>query len=370
MSLPLIGRTIAGVGDGYVSAIYGELARGTTEDERTRYFAIIKGSHLMGIALGPSLNFFLKDFDFYIGNWHIDFRTSPGFFMAVMWTLVTGIMYVFAYDISEEFRKDKGYEQVSGEPCEEKLAKHRQLRQAYGIESPGDEHGQVTSSSAQANDVTKQEKLAEKELADESNEATTATLKDALVNTFGKFHVIVPVYSLFFAGILHTSLQAIVLLVATHMLNWSEINVAVLFTLWGVEIITVIIILWFLSPKISDRLLLLMSAIFGSLAAVSVFLLAFSSNRAYSLSVTIFLQGISLATVVVVGRSLVSKQTDPDNQAMAQAILAASNRTSYVLGPLVGVSLFVYQYTLASILSGSQILGLILVILAFKRFKT
>ena len=95
MFFPLLGRMVSGFGEGYVSAMYGELARITTEDERTRYFAIIKANYIIGIVVGPALNLFLKEFDFYIGNWHIDFRTSPGFFMALMWILATGIMFVF-----------------------------------------------------------------------------------------------------------------------------------------------------------------------------------------------------------------------------------------------------------------------------------
>ena len=91
-----------------VSYLGAELARITTEEERTRYFALLKVSFVLGLALGPALNIFLKEFDFYIGNWHIDFRTSPGFFMSLMWILVTGIMYVFVYDLSDEMRKEKG----------------------------------------------------------------------------------------------------------------------------------------------------------------------------------------------------------------------------------------------------------------------
>jgi MFS family permease len=59
---------IAGFGEGYVSAIWAELARITTEEERTRYFALLKVSYLLGLVLGPALNLFLMEFDFYIGN--------------------------------------------------------------------------------------------------------------------------------------------------------------------------------------------------------------------------------------------------------------------------------------------------------------
>ena len=354
MLLPLLGRIVSGVGGSFTPAIYGVLARATTEKERTRYFAVIKGSNLLGIAFGPPLNYFLKDFNFYIGNWHIDFRTSPGFSMAVLWALVAVIMHTLAYDLSHDA---KHYEPVSGELCEPKPTKRRELREAFGIESSGDEHD-ATPSSANTADVIERENIAEEEPSEESNKALT-TIKNAFVDIFSKFQVIVPMYSLFFSGILYTSFQAITPLVAEHTLNWSENKVTLLFTIWGVEIVTVIFFLSFLSPKISDGLVLLTSAIFGILASASFFLLPLSQDRVLLLA--IFFQGISLSAVVVC-RSMVSKHTNLENQATAQAIVTASNRASGAIGPIIGSSLYTQEEILAAILSGSQILGMVLVI--------
>ena len=365
MSLPLLGRIVAAIGEGYLAAMYGALARATTEDERTRYFSVLKGAHNLGIAFGPAFNFFLKDFNFYVGVWHIDYRTSPGFFMAVMWALVAGIMYALAYDLSDEKQIETGYKPVSSELCKQETStKKRQLREAYGIESSKDESDQATSFHTNTTDVS--EKMAEKEFRKETNEVT---FKNALVDIFTKFHVIVPVYSLFLSNILLASFQAIAPLVAEHTLSWSENSVTVLFTLWGVEIATVIFILWFLSPKISDRLVLLLSVIFGILSSTSVFLLAVFPDKAFSLILPIFFQGISQAAIAAVGRSLVSKHTDSRNQATIQAIVTASNRVSNAVGPLIGSSLFTREKILATILTGSEILGLVLVILAFKKYK-
>jgi Na+/melibiose symporter-like transporter len=294
-----------------------------------------------------------------IGHWHIDYRTAPGFFMAITWALTAGIMYSFAYDLSDEMNEN---ERALAQPREQNLAKQRQLWEAYGLESSGDENDE-----AKLLPVIEREKMVEKNVAKESNEA--ATLKDALVEVFSKLQVIVPIYSLFVAGILHTSLQAITpLIAAERALNWSEITVALLFTVWGAEIITVVFILWYLSAKISDRLMLLTSAMFGIPASASVFLLSAYPYKA--LLPAVFLQGISLASVVVIGRSMVSKHTNPENQATVQSMVTVATGTCNTVGPLIGSSLFTHQNILAAILSGSQILQLVLVILAFKKFKS
>jgi MFS family permease len=192
---------------------------------------------------------------------------------------------------------------------------------------------------------------------------------------FAKFHVIVVVYSIFFIFILHSSLQIIIPLVAERMLHWSENNVSFLFTMWGVENIILAIILFVLSRKVPDRLLLLISAIFGSLASVGVILLASSSpmsSRAYYSSLlTVALDGIAMTFINAVGRSnsSVSKHTNPANQGLVQTILSVLSRLALLTGPLIGSNLFTHQTILAIILSGSQILELILVFLVFNKLK-
>ena len=376
MSLPLLGRMVAGFGEGYASAIWTELARITTEEERTRYFTLVKVCFFLGVVLGPALNLFLKEFDFYIGNWHIDFRTSPGFFMALMWILDTGIMYVFVYDLSDEMRKERGYELVSDGPSEEQFPKKEKLQEAYNMEIPEDKHGDMTASPFINDDDVKTKEIAKDDkgvFPDDSTKSRSGSFRDALIDMFAKFHVIVVVYSIFFIYILHTSLQAITPLVAERMLHWSEDNVTFLFTIWGVEITILGIILFIVSPKISDRLLLLMSAIFGCLASVCVIPLAFSSptsNRAYyCFLVTIAVDGIASTVINAIGRSLVSKHTNPGNQGKVQAIMTVLNRLALLTGSLIGSSLFTHQKIFAIILSGSQILELVLVILAFNKLK-
>ncbi|CAB4019130.1 Hypothetical predicted protein, partial [Paramuricea clavata] len=176
MYLPLLGRMVAGFGEGYASAIWAELARITTEEERTRYFTLV------------------KEFDFYIGNWHIDFRTSPEFFMALMWILATGVMLVFVYDLSDEMRKKKGYEPVSDGPSEEQFSGKEQLQEACSMESPEDKHGDMTSSPFTNDGVNKTEEIAKDDKSvflDDSTKSSSGPFRDALIDMFAKFHVIV-----------------------------------------------------------------------------------------------------------------------------------------------------------------------------------
>ena len=345
VAFPLIGRMVAGFGEGYISAMWGEIARVTTKEQRTRYFAILKGSNLFGAAIGPAFNLFLKEFNFYIGEWHIDFRTSPGFFMGIVWVLVTFIMLQFVYDLSTEMEEKTEYQPLAQEKEE--------------IQTVGSETSQQPSSDRE--DVTKAE------------EETTPTFKDAMMDMFTKYEVNVLVYLLFFMYVTHTCLQGITPLIAERMLKWDETKVSILYTVWGLEIIAVLIVVWVVSPKISDRIMLLLSSICSNLAAISFVVLSYSGQQSdltyYSFLFAILLEGVGISITVVVGRSLVSKHTCSENQGLVHAILTSFNRLAGLTGPIFGSSLYSHKTIMGFFIGAVQFVGLILLLTAFRRLK-
>ena len=349
VAFPLIGRMVAGFGEGYISAMWGEIARVTTKEQRTRYFAILKGSNLFGAAIGPAFNLFLKEFNFNIGEWHIDFRTSPGFFMGIVWVLVTFIMLQFVYDLSTEMGKKTEYQP---------LAQEKEEIQTVGSLLSVSETSEQPSNDK---DVTKAE------------QETTSTFKDAMMDMFTKYEVNVLVYLLFFMYVTHTCLQGITPLIAERMLKWDETKVSILYTVWGLEIIAVLIVVWVVSPKISDRIMLLLSCICSNLAAISLVVLSYSQQQSdltyYSFLFTVLLEGVGIAITVVVGRSLVSKHTCSENQGLVHAILTAFNRLAGLTGPIFGSSLYSHKTIMGFFIGGVQFLGLILLLTAFHRLK-
>lgn len=361
VAFPLIGRMVAGFGEGYISAMWGELARVTTKEQRTRYFAILKGSNLFGAAIGPAFNLFLKDFNFYIGKWHIDFRTSPGFFMGIVWVVVTFVMLYFVYDLSSEMRDKETYQPLPQDK----------------------QHIDDTVGSLLSGSVTPEQSLYHEDISengdkdskeeDEVIEETTSSFKIALQDMFMKFEVIVLVYLLFFMYVTHTCLQGITPLVAERMLIWGETKISILYTVWGLEIIAVLIVVWVVSPKISDRIILLLAVICGNIATVGLIVLSFSEPRSdvcyYSFLITILLEGVGIAITVVVGRSLVSKHTRSENQGLVHAILTAFNRLAGLFGPIFGSSLYTHKTVMGCLMAVTQFIGLILLLTAFRKLK-
>lgn len=206
-----------------------------------------------------------------------------------------------------------------------------------------------------------------------TNPKGPATFWSAWVDMFTKFEVNVLVYLLFFMYVTHTCLQGITPLVAEKMLDWNETKVSIVYTVWGLEIIIVLIVVWLVSPKIADRVILLLAVLCGALASISLIVLSYSSPGSklcyYSFLVTIFLGGVGISITVVVGRSLVSKHTSQENQGLVHAILTSFNRLAGLLGPIFGSSLYTYKTLMGCLIAGVQFLGLILVIAAFRRLK-
>ena len=200
-----------------------------------------------------------------------------------------------------------------------------------------------------------------------------ATFFSAMVDMFTKFEVIVLVYLLFFMYVTHTCLQGITPLVAERMLKWNETSISIVYTIWGLEIIAVLVVVWLVSFKIADRIILLSAVICGTLASASLIILSYSNPESslclYSFLATILLGGVGISITVVVGRSLVSKHTRPENQGLVHAILTSFNRLAGLVGPIFGSSLYTHKTVMGCLIAGVQILGLILVIVAFPRLK-
>ena len=167
------------------------------------------------------------------------------------------------------------------------------------------------------------------------------------MDMFTKYEVNVLVYLLFFMYVTHTCLQGITPLIAERMLKWDETKVSILYTVWGLEIIAVLIVVWVVSPKISDRIVLLLSTICSNLAAISLVVLSYSGQQSdltyYSFLFTVFLEGVGISITVVVGRSLVSKHTCSENQGLVHAILTSFNRLAGLTGPIFGSSLYSHK---------------------------
>ncbi|XP_048250246.1 major facilitator superfamily domain-containing protein 8-like [Haliotis rufescens] len=105
-------RLVAGVGVGGEAVILAEIARFTTEQERTSVISILIAVRQCGLLLGPGFNFFLSLVDFYIGPFPVDRFSSPGLLMAFMWVIMELLLLLLFSEPGVIFRQMRVMNQV------------------------------------------------------------------------------------------------------------------------------------------------------------------------------------------------------------------------------------------------------------------
>lgn len=104
-------RLIAGFGGGGGAAVFADITRTTSESERTSVLALVVSFRQFGLVLGPAFNLFLSKSNFYLGLFPVDKYTSPGLFMAILWTLVELAVFGMYYNLTV-LKDDEHLEQL------------------------------------------------------------------------------------------------------------------------------------------------------------------------------------------------------------------------------------------------------------------
>ncbi|XP_065651698.1 uncharacterized protein LOC101238818 [Hydra vulgaris] len=97
------GRIIAGFGGTLKSIIFSETIRSYVAHETNSKLSILSIMLNFGFMLGPGINFFFKDINFYIGRWHLKDVNFPGLFMGFLCFAMEIVSIITVHDLSKEF---------------------------------------------------------------------------------------------------------------------------------------------------------------------------------------------------------------------------------------------------------------------------
>ncbi|CAG0892726.1 unnamed protein product [Darwinula stevensoni] len=101
--LIISGRFVCGLGSGTLTVILAELARATSNDERTKYLTLGFGCRQVGLLLGPAYNLPLHGVNTNFGNIRVNEESMPGLVFAVFW-VVASVFIFFGYEnIGEQY---------------------------------------------------------------------------------------------------------------------------------------------------------------------------------------------------------------------------------------------------------------------------
>ena len=370
--MPILGRCVSGIGAGYVSALYGEVARITTPAERTRIVTFLEGVRLLGITIGPSFNFFLQNFDFYIGSWKIDKRTAPGFFMAILW-FVVGIIHMFTvYNLTKDYRhleeeflkngypEKKGKKGSSYEPGvsqgspEDRERSLMDPRSSHGssvdLMGSRDQKGSYYHLEGHSSDDELDDEMTYFDILrsqrQEEDKHSSRSFGERIMAAFLRPELLVLFLSQFLMYFNQSSFETLAPLIGVELFGFTITYLSILYVAAGVELVIVIVSVWFVSHHIADRTLLLASVAMGTVGVFAQLGVAFSQPHSTGGLVLALVMSffMLLATPItsIVGKSLLSKITPVEDQGFYQGCLASTQQLGLVSGPLVGSALFTY----------------------------
>ena len=116
----VLSRLMGGVGNVASVALMAEVARSTSEEERSRVLIGFNVAQQVGLLFGPAANLFLRNAHFSIlGLIEVNKLNAPGFFMAVLYLVLEILIFAFYYDLHnggdtvEEDESDNAVQAVS-----------------------------------------------------------------------------------------------------------------------------------------------------------------------------------------------------------------------------------------------------------------
>ncbi|KAM7443953.1 hypothetical protein ABFA07_007329 [Porites harrisoni] len=327
-------RLVAGIGAGIGGGIMAQIARTTTEKERTGMYSIAMALRQFGLLVGPGFNLFLREFNVKLGPFLIDKYTAPGIFMAVVWLIVELIMVFFYFDLPNVMSKNNDDLCVSTDNSVNNInGSYRKRRRTNSVMD--DWH--------LAKDLVKEE-------------------------------VIVILASQFMIFFNETALESIFTPLSEYLLGWKEIENSIAFCLIAFEAISVFILVRKISLKLADRWLIVIGIAFEGFALVW-YLALLANAKPYE---SIVLPTLIVGTLVIVfglpffavaNVSLYSKITDEKTQGIAQGIQRSVTGVAMILGPLWGGALTKRLYLMLGVMAGLEVILAILMFLSFHRLK-
>ena len=355
--MPLLGRMVSGLGQSFSGALYGEVKRVTSPEERNRVMIFMEGVRLFGVVIGPGMNFFVKDFSLTFGPWIIDYRTAPGFFMAIVWLLVETTHIFTVYDLS---LNPNAYREL---PEHESEASHQMQTLSITLSTNSDDPHTDSSDNEDKSSEEKQVLESDSELSKPvrpvSRTSSTRKLEDTPVMNHGMREllcrrdvalILVCQFLMFFN---QTTFETLMLLIGVHDLDFSINILSAIFIAAGVEMVAVIITVWSTNKALDSKYLLITSVSAGILAAFARLAVGFADKGSTGCLVMTLLMGLFtiLGTPIasIAGKSLLPKLTRPETHGFYQSAFATSQHLGLVLGPIVASLMYTHLILFSSL---------------------
>ncbi|CAG0899524.1 unnamed protein product [Darwinula stevensoni] len=365
----LLGRFLSGTGVGMNTALYAEVSRSTTSEERTPVLTGIFAMRQISIILAPAYNLALANVNFQLGRIHVTEENSPGLLMAIIYVIFEVVVFFLFFNLSEEYRREEERQRIA-----------RETRVAYGSFDPRTSIGEgsekkplvkQSSFSSSSDAIEEGEELSKSNPSSPRADAPTMedethfNARQLYRKEFLKLPVIVLLLTQMTTFLCQTLVETIIPPTMQTDFGLGNLGNSYLYMAIGGESILVYIIVIFASKRgFQDRSIIICGSVLilyalAHLLVVAYFILQNVPNLLPYFAAGCMMMFLGVPAVSVSTMSLITKLIDRRAQGLGQGIRRTFTFLGIIIGPLWG-GLFVFQPL------PLYILPLVIVVLYFK----
>lgn len=343
--LPLSGRFLAGLGDGFAACAMGEITHVYPKSSRTGILSIMELGRVLGLVVGPAITFFIGNKTYYLWRWRLDYTTMPGVLMAFCWLLYELVTICFLFNVSKEMAKEAKLMEDSDLSSEEENDR-TSIDNMCSFDYTDPEDNQIFSST-RANDTTPLVQRM-KIVADHIDGGDVQKDKRDITNTLKEMmgiEFIILFYVDCVLWLVQTEFEIFLPFLTEFEYNWSPKWTGMIYMVGGAELIVIFLVLYFVCSRcqIRDSYMLIFSCV---LTMCSTGLLIYEgvpesiNDRVVVFMFICFLVFTSIPFNLVASKAILSKICRPESQGFIQGFYASVTRIALIAGPIIGSIVF------------------------------
>ena len=370
--LPLAGRFLAGLGDGFAACAMGEITYIYPKSYRTGILSIMELGRVLGLVVGPAITFFIGKKTYYLWRWRLDYATMPGVIMAFCWLLYELLTICFVFNVSKEMAQEASSMDDSDLSSEEE-DETSSIGNMCSFEHTDPEDKTFYKSNDTTPLVEKMKIVDEAEDLDDQKNADERSIKTILKEMMGaEFLVLFYVDCVLWLA--QTEFEIFLPYLTEFEYKWSPKWTGMVYMIGGVELVIIFLVLYFICSRcqIRDSYMLILSCV---LTMGSTGLLIYEgvpkdiNDRVIVFVFISLLVFTSIPFNLVASKAILSKICRPESQGFIQGFYASVTRIALIAGPIIGSLVFHHRQIYGIVASVASFLAAFGIILCIPRLN-
>jgi len=374
--LPLSGRFLAGLGDGFLACAIGEITYTYPKSYRTGIFSIMELGRVLGLVLGPAITFFIGKKTYYVWRWRLDYATLPGVIMAFGWLLYEMLTMCFVFNVSKEMAETVSLMEDLSE-CSSDDDSTNSVDRMCSFEHTDPEDKVFYYKDSETTELVDKEIKENQDQEVDSKKSPSDEDKTSLKSAFKEL-MSVEFLLLFYVDcvlwLAQTEFEILLPYVTEFEYHWAPKWTGMVYMVGGVELIIIFLTLYYVCSKcaIRDSYLLILSSV---LTMASTGLLIYEgvpksiNDRVIVFIFICLLVFTSIPFNLVASKAILSKICRPESQGFIQGFYASVTRIALIAGPIIGSMVFHHRQIYGIVASVASFIAAFGVLLCIPRLN-